>query len=374
MRRLLIALMLLLIALPQVANAQSGGRPAFQRGYLQPQFVQDTNGNVGMLWVKLHAGGHDLYMARRKANGALQDPVKVNSSDGDVRYLPLDQARPGIASGPGGAVGVSWFDTQGRLLVGISRNHGRSFGESLVVDGNSARPEHAFSDVAFDASGTLFVTWIDAREAPANAEEPAQLYIARIDGDRTPVVQNMTGEFTESICGCCRPDLSIRGRNVTATFRMAGADGYRDIHRIETGAQLRPKEPVRMGTPLWKISACPMAGPVSAGEFTWFLDGSTGKKRLMESWSSTAAATPVAAASVEYPASPRLVTGSEGPGWMLYLPGAKLGQVLLRDGGRWRVLVDEVPYFCSDITYVEGQLLMVGDKEGTLWMEAKVLN
>jgi hypothetical protein len=155
---------------------------------------------------------------------------------------------------------------------------------------------------------------------------------------------------------------------------MTDPEGYRDIHRIETGADLKRATPERLGSPRWKISGCPMAGPVTAGGLTWFLDGSDGTRKLLEASSPTAEPVPVPAATVERPASPRIVAGSEGPAWMLYLPGRPHGQILIRDGGRWRVQVDDVPYFCTDVAFVGGQLLMVGDKEGTLWMEATALN
>lgn len=372
MRRALLTALLLLV--PAGVLAQSG-KPAYQRGYLHPQFVQEGDGNVGMLWVKLSGGGgHDLFLARRQPSGALQDPVKVNASTGDVLYLPLAQARPGLAAGPAGAVGVSWFDDEGRLFVAISRDGGKSFGAPVSVAPEHARPEHAFSDIAFDSNGIAFVTWIDCTDAPKGQEEPAQLWAARIDRDERPVLANLTGAYTASICGCCRPDISAKGRELTVAFRMAGESGYRDIHRIRLDADLKSSEPERMGSELWKINACPMAGPVTVGEFTWFLDGSTGKMRLMEAFSPTAPAVVISAAGVENPESPRLVEGSDGPAWMLYLPGSQHGQVLVRDGGTWRVAVDAVPYFCTDITLVEGQLLMVGDKEGTLWMEARTLD
>lgn len=372
MRRILT--MLLLLLLPAGALAQTG-KPAYQRGYLHPQFVQDAQGNVGMLWVKLGgSGGHDLFLARRQANGALQDPVKVNASDGDVLYLGLEQARPGLAAGPAGAIGVSWFDDTGRLHVAISRDGGRSFGKPVAVAPDHARPEHAFSDIAFDASGTAFVTWIDCSGAAKGYEEPAQLYVARIDRDDRVTVRNVTGGWTESICGCCRPDITARGRHLWIAFRNAGADGYRDIYRVELGADLESDEPERMGTALWEIDACPMAGPVTAGDFTWFLDGSTGQLRLMEAFSPTTAAVPVKVATVANPSPPRVIEGSESPRWMLYLPGSEYGQVLVRESSGWRVAVDRVPGFCTDMTLVEGQLLMVGDKEGTLWMEARSLD
>jgi hypothetical protein len=373
MRPFLIVSSLILLVLPVSVGAQTSGKPAFQRGYLHSQFVKAADGGVDMLWVKLSAAGHDLFLARRSSAGALQNPVKVNTSDGDVMYLPPEQARPAVAAGPGGAVGVAWFDKKGQLMVGISRDKGRSFGPSVAVDPGNARPEQAFADVAFDASGTMFVIWIDVRDAPVGSEEPAQLYIARIDNDTNPTVANLTGSYTTSICGCCRPDLYIKGRDITASFRMAGADGYRDIYRSRTGSGLTISKPELMGGQMWKLAGCPMAGPVSIGEFTWFLDGSTGVKRLMEASSPTATAVPVAAATVANPRSPRLVIGSEERGGMIYLPGKPYGQVLLRDSGSWRVLVEDVPYFCTDMALVDGQLLMVGDKDGGLWMEATAL-
>lgn len=367
MRRVLLCLGLILIVLPGVTSAQSG-RPAFQRGYLHPQLVQDGRGNAGMLWVRVSNSGHDLVIAKRRANGALMDPVKVNSGNGDVRYVAHPEGRPGIAAGPPGAAGVSWFDTSGRLFVAISRDGASTFGRAIEVDAGHADPAHPFSDVAFDSGGTLYVTWVSTRDGFP------QLMAARIEGDRNAVVQNLTGQFDTSVCSGSRPDLFIKGRDLTISFRVAGADGFRDVHRIQTNSNLKPSQPQRMGPPMWKVGGCPTNGVATTREFTWFLDGSTGQPRLMEAFSPTATPSPIRAATVSAPYAPQLVEGSEGPSWMLYLPGKSFGQVLVRSGGSWRVLVDEVPYFCSDITLLEGQLLMVGDKEGVLWMEATAVN
>ena len=367
MRRLLLFTLFGLLVLPAASWSQSG-KPAFQRGYLHPQLAQDGRGNAGMLWVRVSDSGHDLVLAKRRANGALQDPVQVNSTAGAVRYVSSPEGRPGLAGGPPGAVGVSWFDTSGRLMVAISRDGATSFGAEIDVDPGHADPAHPFSDVAFDASGTLFVTWISMRDGRAN------LFAARIEGDSNPVVQNLTGEFGINVCSGSRPDLFIRGRDLTISFRVAGDDGYRDVHRVRTGSDLQPSKPERLGPATWKMANCPANGVATAGELSWFLDGSTGQVRLMEATSPTAPLMPIDVSAVAAPKAPRLIEGSRSPDWMLYLPGNPYGQVLKRDGGAWRVLIDEVPYFCSDITLLEGQLLMVGDKEGTLWMEAAAVN
>lgn len=367
MRRALLILSLVLVALPTVSQAQVM-RPPFNRGFLHPQLVQDGRGNAGMLWVKLTDSGHDLFLAKRRANGAMQDPVKVNSGNGDVRYVAHPEARPGIAAGPRSAVGVSWFDPSGRLFVSVSRDGASTFSPAVEVDRGHADPENPYSDVAFDSGGTLYVTWISKRDgAPA-------VFAARIDRDRSPVVRNLTAEFDVAACGGTRPDLFIRGRDLTVTFRAAASDGFRDVHRIQLGGDLSPRKPERMGGALWKFDGCPRAGVASSGDLTWFLDGSSGRLRLMEAFSTTSSATPVRAATVQNPSSPRLIAGSEGPSWMLYLPGQKFGQVLVRQGGSWRVLIDQVPFFCSDITMLEGQLLMVGQQDGVLWMEARAVN
>ena len=41
---------------------------------------------------------------------------------------------------------------------------------------------------------------------------------------------------------------------------VAGADGYRDVHRIQTGSNLEPSKPERMGPPMWKVDGCPTNG------------------------------------------------------------------------------------------------------------------
>lgn len=372
MRRAVLFLCLLTV-IPSTVLAQANRTPAHQRGYLHPQLVRDDAGNVGMLWVRPADDGHDLFLARRQSNGAFVDPVQVNSAPGEVLFLGHPEGRPGLASGPQGRVAASWFDRSGQLQIALSTDNGRSFGQAIAIAPGHARPEHAFSDVAFGANGDLFVAWIDVTAAPDGREEPAQLYVARVDGANKQSVRDVTGEFAESICGCCRPDLSVQGGELVAGFRMID-EGFRDIHTVRLGSDLSPARPERMGPPLWKINACPMAGPAVSSDFVWFIDGSTGQRRLMESSSPTATPVEVRAATVSSPSAPQLIEGSEGPGWMLYLPGSSGGQVLVREGGVWRVLVDDVPLFCTDIAFVEGQLLMVGERGGVLWMQAAGVN
>ena len=48
---------------------------------------------------------------------------------------------------------------------------------------------------------------------------------------------------------------------------------------------------------------------------------------------------------------------------MLYLPGSGTGQVLAREAAGWSVILDDVPPYCTDVVFVEGQLLLVGEKD-----------
>lgn len=367
MRRVFLFLTLAAVILPSFADAQVL-RPPFNRGFLHPQLARNERGGSGLLWVKNTDAGHDLFLAKRAANGAMQDPVQVNSSDGDVLYVPHVEGRPGFAAGPPATAGVSWFDTSGRLFVAVTRDGATSFSRAVQVGAGQTDSSHPYSDVAFNSSGTLFVTWVGAPNGTPD------LYVARIDSDRNPVVQNLTEQFDVTPCSGSRPDLFINGSNVTVNFRVAGTDGFRDVHRVQTNGNLTPRAPERMGGALWNMSGCPRSGAVGTSDFTWFLDGSSGAPRLMEASSPTSAATPVRAAAVVNPSSPRLIAGSERPSWMVYLPGQEFGQVLVRQGGSWRVQLDQVPFFVSDIILIEGQLLMVGQQGGVLWMEARAIN
>ena len=359
-----LALLLVFALVPAMAAAQPLNRPAVQRGYLHCQFVQADEA-LAMLWVKPTRAGHDLFLARRQSSGALQNPVQVNSAPGDVLYSALDDSRPALAASGRGKVGVAWYGREGGLFAAISADGGRSFAPAVTVDAG-ARNEAALVDAGFDATGTLFVTWVDTQSGTA------VLRLARIDRDVQAQIRDL--ELESGVSACTRPDLAIRGRDLSITYRGHDAEGYRDLWRVRSGAQLEVRTPERLGPASWKPEICPPSGAASGGEFSWFVDGSTGSPRLVEAFSPLRSPEPIRAATVEGPRSPRLVTGSDQRGWMLYLPGAETGQVLVRESRGWRVLVDDVPWYCTDIALVDGQLLMVGDKENRLWLEAAAMN
>lgn len=372
--RVLLALLPLLLLCDATAFAQTGARnkPDERRGYLGPQLARTGAGSVVMSWVRPVSGGHDLLLARRAADGALEDPRRLNVETGSVRYLPLDEARPLLVTGPGDEVAVVWFDTAGHLQAVVSEDGARDFGGPYRVDAGPGRPEHAFAGADFARDGSLHVAWLDARKAPAGLEEPALLLLNRVTKEGAGRERDLTSQHTASVCGCCRPFVHVDRSGIEVLFRNTDPEGWRDIHRIRGSFDGEFGTPERIGPATWRIEGCPMAGPISDGAQALWRDGSTGRVRIVAGTSPTAALSVVLAADdANWTAvSPRWVDSDDERAPMLLVPGEPKGRLLAQRGGRWEVVVPDMPAWCHSALVLKDQLLMVGDEHGKLRLEA----
>jgi hypothetical protein len=86
----------------------------------------------------------------------------------------------------------------------------------------------------------------------------------------------LTADQDDSICGCCRVDVDVRSDDrLVIAFRNTGG-GYRDMFRIEAGADRVFGEPARLGPLMWELNGCPVIGPLNVGEVTLWSEASTG--------------------------------------------------------------------------------------------------
>jgi len=229
---------------------------------------------------------------------------------------------------------------------------------------------HAFVHATFDDDGVLHVVWLDARDAPEDLEEPAHVFHAAVTSEGATTETDLTGNAFASVCGCCRPYVDADRFGLRVVFRAIDARGFRDVHRIERRSTGDWTPPVRIGPALWKIVGCPMSGPIADSGTVIWRDGSEPTDRVVEGWS---ASSPVRA--ILRPDGPGRTMGS--PRWvgasaqdLLLVPGAPTGWLLGRDGGRWAILTDEVPFWCTDALRFRDQILLVGDDRGRLQLEA----
>ena len=373
---LLLFLVTLTVAPP--SHAQEDGQRRIDRrlGFEGPQLALTSGGSVLMLWARPTDTGHDLFLSRRDDRGRFGDAQRVNAAEGGVRIIALDEMRPALATGTEGRIAVAWLDRDGQVWAARGHESTSGLGKPARLNAPQGRPERNFAHLAFDARGTLWIAWLDARDAPAPMEEPAHVYLVRWDEGRAPQPEvNLTAEHSESVCGCCRPFVRADRGRVEVYFRNTSEEGYRDIHRVVAGANGKFGEPERMGPATWKIEACPMSGPIAHPGRALWRDASTGRGRIVESIGGEARLHAIVEASREFTPvnSPRTIDGAAPGDWVVLIPGEPAGQVWRRRDGRWSRWVKELPDWCSSAVILDGQLLMVGDRHGELKLEGLVL-
>jgi hypothetical protein len=340
-----------------------------------PQFAGGGDGSLYVVWRQPAAErGGNLFIARRTASGAFTPPARINEQGGTVGGGSLDEGRAAVAVGENDTLAVAWTARGGDIRAAMSVDGGESFAPALTLNSDEgAGAYRGFVDIALDGEGIAHVAWIDGRFAPRGAEEPAELFYARIaDGEVTEI--NLTADQTDSICGCCRIDVDVRGDGrLVIAFRNTG-DGYRDIFRVEAGTDRIFGVPSRLGPPMWELNGCPVIGPLNVGAATLWSEASTGKRRILAAIDTDESYEVVIEDAEDWAIErpPRIVVGS-APDTMLLLPGRPGGKILQGGGTEWSVLVEDVPRWAMSAAIIDGTLVLLGALDGRLQAEAREL-
>ena len=272
MRRLLLALPLLLLANGVAAQHQHGGA--------QPESFTATPafGPDGTLW--LVRGSKDRVVVARSADLGKTFSAAVSVTPGPINIDWGPDARPRIAVDGAGHLIVTYaiFQDQrfnGRAFFTRSTDNGASFAppQPLTADSTSQR----FETVAIDPAGKVFAAWLDKRNVATKKYAGAALAFAWSDdggkfGDTTVAVDNT--------CECCRLAVAFAGPGRPAIlFRNIFPGSIRD-HAVVTFKDAATPGPLRrVSVDNWKIEACPHQGPSLAiagdGSYhaAWFTGG-----------------------------------------------------------------------------------------------------
>jgi len=340
-----------------------------EKGVHQTQLFLQSDGSLLLVWVQKGPYDLDLFTAREKPDGAFSRPLRINQR-GLNRYTG-DEARPSVTLGPEGAVAVAWTANNNDIMLAIGYDYGEQFAAEVKLNQDEGEAERTMPSVALSPDGVAHVVWLDPREAPRGMEEPSDLYFASLV-DGTVQELNLTANQDPTVCGCCRPFIAIdEGSNFNILFRNSDANGYRDISRIN-GVSGALGEPQPTSPPIWKLNACPSAGPISSAGGTLWKDASTGSWRLL--WSTDPNVAPAELltdqADLELTYSPRTVSGREA--WVLI--GARPhGLIAEWKDGAWQVVLESLPRWASSAVVKEGQLILVGNEKGQFYTETRRL-
>lgn len=299
------------------------------------------------------SAGHRLWVSVID-DGMPSQPTRVAEG---VTDIPLAEFRPSIAVSPQGKIAVAWTSLDSDVYVAISEDGGVTFGEAIRMN-TEPRGMQLLPAVTY-VGETLHGVWIDPRDAPENAEEPADLYMWTLAGDRT-LETNLTDTQIPSVCGCCRPHLEARDGELWITFRNTTADGYRDPYQMTPDT-----EPIAVTPPTWQIEACPIAGPIAAGDRVIWLDGSTGHARILVSNGPEAEPDLLLDSTTDFriTGGPRPVSGIDD---LVLIPGTPESRLIRPDGGS----VDlSLPPSASTAAVHGGELVVLGVEGGRFDLE-----
>jgi hypothetical protein len=159
-----------------------------------------------------------------------------------------------VATGPNGAVAVSWLEQDaGRTTVWAARSD----------DGAAsfAPPERV-------AISGEFETTMARLAAPPPAVAVAWLQGGGLWLGRGAGASYELSEVDGLVCECCQPAALLDGERLALAYRNLEREGGSDTRDIfvavsdDGGASFR--EPARVSDEPWRISACPISGPALA--------------------------------------------------------------------------------------------------------------
>ena len=328
----------------------------------QTQLLLQSDGSLLLVWVQKGLYDLDLFVARKEQDGEFSHPLRVNQRG--LNRFTGDEARPDVALGPDGTLAITWTAANNSVMIAVGSNFGLAFDPPLKLNQDDSRAYRTMPTVAISPDGAAHAIWLDPRQAPKGMEEPSDLYYAIVKNGIVTET-NLTADQEQTVCGCCRPYIAINQDGVfDIAFRNEDLNGYRDISRIYGSADSL-SEPQATSPPIWKLNACPSAGPIVSQGGTLWKDASTGDWRML--WSTNAKASPTELFTdqldMNFTRSPRTVNGREN--WVLVgaNPNSLIAELV---DDSWVIIQDKLPPWVSSATVSGDKLIMTGNRKGLL--------
>jgi hypothetical protein len=236
---------------------------AIPHGGIQPQAVADAAGVIHLVYFKGNAAAGDLYYVRLSPQGAVSEPIRVNSvagaaiASGSVRGAQ-------IALGRRGRVHVAWNGS-----TPIEANGGQHIPmwyARLKTDGSAFEKQRALTTwtsgldgggaIAADRLGRVIVVWHATGSKAGEADRTVYLAKSSNDGAAFAREERATTAPVGS-CGCCGMRALIdRAGNLQILYRAATEAIQRDATWLTVPRLGTARPPVRLHP--WRLESCPM--------------------------------------------------------------------------------------------------------------------
>ena len=247
-----------------------------------PSVQIDEAGSLSLAWMEENKEVRSVMYARSpEPGGPMGAPVRINRAE-DIPYWR--QEAPALVV-QGEDVFVTWglahpkatpeqpFATE--LRLSHSKDGGRTFQPSIVVNDDPGVIQHTFDALHRDSEGRLHVSWIDGREGK---KDPGT-YVARSLDQGQTITKN--AKVDEGTCVCCRTAItSGPDGTVYVAWRKIFEGNVRETvvaRSTDHGETFGPS--VIVGHDKWVFPACPHR-PASMGVdrqgrlyIVWYTEG-----------------------------------------------------------------------------------------------------
>ena len=247
-----------------------------------PSVQIDEAGALSLAWMEENKEVRSVMYARSlEPGGPMGAPVRINRVE-DIPYWR--QEAPALVV-QGEDVFVTWglahpkatpeqpFATE--LRLSHSKDGGRTFQPSIVVNDDPGVIQHTFDALHRDSEGRLHVSWIDGREGK---KDPGT-YVARSLDQGQTITKN--AKVDEGTCVCCRTAItSGPDGTVYVAWRKIFEGNVRETvvaRSTDHGETFGPS--VIVGHDKWVFPACPHR-PASMGVdrqgrlyIVWYTEG-----------------------------------------------------------------------------------------------------
>jgi hypothetical protein len=313
-------------------------------------------------WMAQEGNDNVVYAARP---GGERVRVSPPSMSGDS----LHQA-PGIATGPGGEIYVTWASRRPIPVGGLfasdlqlsrSMDGGKTF-EAPVRVNDDAPTSHSFEGLTVAPDGAVLIAWIETRPGARPGT-----YLARVtEGGRR--VESTLKLDDDETCVCCRVSLASAAPDVvTVLWRKVFPGDVRDMVLARSRDGGRTMGPAtRVHADNWRITACPHRGGSVAIDARgrlhalWYTEGTRNEPDVLYAISPDGQrfGTPrrVHVSSTSIPDHARLAVTGDGRGIIVWEDSTAVRRrVLLRETtanglGPVRVLSQAVKAYAPDVT------------------------
>ncbi len=241
----------------------------------EPELNASPDGRIVMSWVeKTGAKRYALRAAIRSEQGWSEVVTVAQGDNWFVNWADF----PSVIALANGSLAAHWLVKSGEgtyaYNVNISRSDdgGKTWTTPIVPHLDNTQTEHGFVSLLPLPDGRVGAVWLDGRnmegmkeEGDEHAPPPVSMTLRYAAIDETGKLFD-EAELDERVCECCQTSAALTSEGAVVVYRDRSHDEIRDIYTVRQQQQSKWVAPKKVYADNWKISGCPVNGPVVSAD------------------------------------------------------------------------------------------------------------